>query len=151
MRHLLLALIRTYQLLLSPHKGFHCAYRVHTGRASCSALGYRAVQMHGVVMGLSLIHQRFQRCGAIHRRHHGASRRRLHSQRGDCDIGCVDVDAGCAQDACSAADCCDCDWPSRRRDTPPARQPHALSKQPLRVRSRVEPGSGRRMPESDGT
>jgi len=44
MRKLVLAAITGYQTYLSPYKGFCCAYRVHTGRKSCSALGFRAVR-----------------------------------------------------------------------------------------------------------
>ena len=68
-RLFVLAVIRLYQRHLSPHKGFHCAYRVHTGRASCSALGYRVVRRHGVFAGLGLIRERTQLCGVAHRRH----------------------------------------------------------------------------------
>lgn len=63
MRRLLLYAIRLYQRYVSPHKGFVCAYRVHTGRRSCSALGLRAVRRYGVVGGLDLIRQRTARCG----------------------------------------------------------------------------------------
>jgi putative component of membrane protein insertase Oxa1/YidC/SpoIIIJ protein YidD len=49
---LLLTLIRLYQRHVSPRKGFACAYRVHTGCASCSHLGYRAIRRYGVWQGL---------------------------------------------------------------------------------------------------
>ena len=39
------ATIRFYQRRLSPHKGFCCAYRAHTGRRSCF---YRAVPLRQV-------------------------------------------------------------------------------------------------------
>jgi putative component of membrane protein insertase Oxa1/YidC/SpoIIIJ protein YidD len=90
MRSALLFMIRVYQRLVSPHKDFSCAYRVHTGRASCSVLGYRAVRRHGVFKGLGLIRERTFRCGVAHRRYHG--RCKLHAaplaQRGICDAGC---------------------------------------------------------------
>ncbi|WP_428503203.1 membrane protein insertion efficiency factor YidD [Roseateles sp.] len=89
MRRLLLYAIRLYQRYVSPHKGFVCAYRVHTGRRSCSALGLRAVRRYGVVGGLDLIRQRTARCGQVHRRYGAvAARRPLAPQRGDCDLGC---------------------------------------------------------------
>jgi len=40
-KHLALWAIRAYQRHLSPWKGFRCAYRVLTGRDSCSAYGYK--------------------------------------------------------------------------------------------------------------
>ncbi len=135
MRRLLLAAIRFYQHHVSPRKGFCCAYRVHTGRASCSALGYRAVRRHGVLKGLALIRERTWRCGVVHRRR--APMRPLHAQHGVCDAGCdlpchggCDAPGDCAGDcrlpagrllsnACDALSCCDggcnggCDWPRR--------------------------------------
>ena len=43
--------IGAYQRYLSPYKGFCCAYRAHTGRASCSALGARVIRRHGLLAG----------------------------------------------------------------------------------------------------
>ena len=57
-------LIASYQRYLSPYKGFCCAYRVHTGRASCSSLGRRAIRAHGLFGGLVLLSERFKRCEA---------------------------------------------------------------------------------------
>ena len=59
--------IRCYQRYLSPRKGFACAYRVHMGRRSCSALGVRVVRRHGLLRGLSLLHRRLNRCGVAYR------------------------------------------------------------------------------------
>jgi putative component of membrane protein insertase Oxa1/YidC/SpoIIIJ protein YidD len=123
MRSLLLAAIRAYQRYLSPHKGFACAYRVHTGRSNCSALGYRAVRRHGVFAGLGLIRRRTLLCGVAHRRH-APPLAALQPQRGVCDLGC-DLPGHCdwpgghglgtLGDGLSWCDCCSCDWPSRRR------------------------------------
>ena len=44
--------IRIYQKWLSLLKGYCCAYRGHTGRASCSIFSYRAVEWHGIPIGL---------------------------------------------------------------------------------------------------
>lgn len=55
-------LIAGYQRYVSPYKGFCCAYRVHTGRASCSTLGRRVIRAHGLFGGLVLLSQRFRRC-----------------------------------------------------------------------------------------
>ncbi|MGC4077928.1 MAG: membrane protein insertion efficiency factor YidD [Rubrivivax sp.] len=130
MRRVVLAAIRFYQRHLSPHKGFCCAYRHHTGRASCSALGYRAVRRYGVFTGLGLTRQRTRLCGVVHRRHQPALRR-LHAERGVCDLPCdLPCDGGHGLGGCDLPDtrtlgracdylsCCDCgscDWPKRER------------------------------------
>jgi len=148
MRQAILAAIRFYQRYISPYKGFHCAYRVHTGHASCSAFGYRAVRRHGVFGGLQLIRERTYRCGVVHRRYRETLGHPVHGQRGVCDVGCdLPCDPGChlphgigLSDACDLLSCCDCggcDWPGRK-------QRQAGNEKYVRiapkVRSRVEPG-----------
>jgi len=115
-------LIRGYQRFISPRKGFHCAYRVHTGCASCSALGFRAIRRHGVLKGLHLLSRRFERCAEARRQLQVLVRRpRLQAgflDCGDCGGDCApDCSPGdCACDALDALDCLDCgDW-SRRED-----------------------------------
>ena len=97
-----LAAIRGYQRFLSPYKGFSCAYRCHTGCASCSALGYRAIRRHGVWRGIGILRQRFARCSAVYRRYSvpalSASRLR---QAGFCDVSCDGLDLDC----CDVATC----------------------------------------------
>jgi uncharacterized protein len=118
-RRFALALIGAYQRWISPRKGFHCAYRVHCGGAGCSAVGARLIRRHGLWAGLPLLRERLRRCGAVHA--HAPARRPLAAQRGDCDIGCIDLpDLDCDGPGrwrlCDAADCCSaCDWPSRER------------------------------------
>jgi putative component of membrane protein insertase Oxa1/YidC/SpoIIIJ protein YidD len=91
-RAVALFLIRAYQRYVSPYKGFGCAYRICTGRQSCSALGYRAICRHGFVRGLLMLNARLLRCRAAWERQTGVSRS-LHSQRGACDLPCpVDCD-----------------------------------------------------------
>lgn len=107
-RRLALAAIRGYQRHLSPHKGFCCAYREHTGRASCSALGYRVVQRHGVFAGLGLLRERMRRCGDVHRACRATTPRPPPGQRGDCDC---DLPWDCL-DGCN---CCDCSLFERKR------------------------------------
>lgn len=124
MRRAVLLAIRLYQRYLSPYKGFSCAYRVHTGHASCSALGYRAVRRHGIFRGLGLLNERTYRCGVVHRRHHPAPIRHHASQRGDCDPGCdlpchceLPDGKGLAARVCDVMECCecaDCGWSERR-------------------------------------
>ena len=126
MRYLALASIRFYQKFISPYKGFGCAYRIHTGCASCSALGYRAVRRHGVVTGFFILRERTYKCGVAHRRYSVQPRRAIRSQRGDCDLGCdspadCQLDLPCGSflsrffDSISCTDFCDCDWPDRKR------------------------------------
>ena len=121
-RAVLLCAIRFYKRHVSPRKGYACAYRIHTGRCSCSTLGYRAVSRYGVVRGLGVLQLRLDRCHEVF-----AQRARRAGPRGqkgfcDCDLPC---DASCvdlpSSDCCtgdgSPLDCidCDCDWPGRRR------------------------------------
>lgn len=121
-----LALIVAYQRHVSPRKGYRCALRAHTGCPSCSALGYRAIRMRGVLAGLAILRTRLFLCGVAHRRYGKLPRRPPLRQRGDCDIGCIDlpVDGDCGgsgsgkSNLCEAARCLDsatCDWPSRER------------------------------------
>lgn len=125
MRTLALTAITAYQRYLSPHKGFCCAYRVHTGRRSCSGLGFRAVRRYGVLAGLALLRKRMYLCGVAHRRHVPAQRRLARSQAGFCDCICDLPDLNCdvfdaktcssISDGVSCCDACNCDWPSRNR------------------------------------
>ncbi|MDQ8021143.1 MAG: membrane protein insertion efficiency factor YidD [Moraxellaceae bacterium] len=122
-RWLLLVAIRGYKRFVSPWKGFRCAYGVHTGHASCSTLGLRAVRRHGALRGLGILDLRLARCAEAHRRYGQSSppqRRPLAAQRGDCDLPC-DTDCDLPRGAMSrltnllsCADCCTCDLPGRR-------------------------------------
>ncbi len=99
MQRLALAAIRFYQRRISPHKGFCCAYRVHTGGASCSTLGYRAIRRFGIWRGLTLLRRRLAKCGVASQRqraqrpecHTHASRHakppHWQAQAGYCDPG----------------------------------------------------------------
>lgn len=124
MRRLVLATISAYQRYISPYKGFGCAYRVHTGRQSCSVLGFRVVRRYGVIAGLALLQRRMYLCGVAHRRFSPIHTRPHRAQRGDCDVvGHLPCDFNCDTSdgkLCSSmadfAHCCDgCDWPDRKR------------------------------------
>lgn len=117
-----LGAIRLYQRHLSPHKGFSCAYRVHTGRCGCSQLGYRAVRRFGVVKGWGVLRERTALCGVAHRRHSPARPRPPARERGDCafDFPC-DLDLMPSRGKlgwCELFSCCDvggCDGPERKK------------------------------------
>jgi uncharacterized protein len=114
-RTLALAGIGAYQRYVSPYKGFCCARRAHVGGASCSALGARAIRLHGVRRGLVLLRARLARCGQVYRRHHprGSS-----PQRGSCDAPCdIPCDGSELNHLGDACQCCDCSWGERRKKT----------------------------------
>ena len=132
-RDFVVALIVVYRNYISPIKGFSCAYRKYTGRASCSLVGMRAVRRFGAIKGLAVIRERTYICGLVHRRNSGVKSLPFTRQRGHCDIGC---DGGDLLNDCdlvanwmSCCDCGGCDWPQRRRKRdeqwvyiPPAKQ-----------------------------
>ncbi len=120
MRWLVIAMILAYKRVLSPWKGFACAYRVRTGRESCSTLGLRSVRRFGVVKGLLVLRERTHRCGVAFRRSHQQLGRPPISQRGDCDLGCsAPCDAGCdlpsGKSLSWVGDCASCDWSHSKR------------------------------------
>ena len=129
MKQLALAAIAFYRRHLSRLKGFACAFRVYTGRDSCSAYGQRVIGRHGLVLGLMLLNRRMNACGEMHRRHRPAApamramSARHRAQAGFCDLSCDLPDLSCAGDACDVASCvgdvADCDTRgcgNRRRD-----------------------------------
>lgn len=122
MKHLLLAAIWLYRRMLSPYKGFACATRVATGRASCSAYGRRVIARFGAGKGLKLLRRRLADCGEVHQRTAYADTL-LRRQRGDCDV----VELAC--DSCDIP--CGCGNPARWR------------KSKVPAPSRVKPGNGK--------
>lgn len=101
MKALALLCIRLYQRYVSPYKGYTCAYRRHTGHASCSALGYRAIRRHGLWRGLPVLRERMFRCGVAHRRYCTPTPR-PHAQAGFCDAPC---DLPCEAPSCDLPHC----------------------------------------------
>lgn len=109
MKNIALVLIRFYQRFISPYKGFACAYRVHTGCASCSGLGYRAIRRYGVIAGIGLLKMRIHRCGVAYRRFAVVTIPRS-KQAGFCEI--LEL-GGAAAHGVSDIACCACelaDW-----------------------------------------
>lgn len=112
--------IRAYQRYLSPLKGYVCAFRVLTGRDSCSAYGYRVIERFGLLRGLALLRRRTRACSRhlqAHRAAAPAARQltaRHQAQAGYCD--CDLPSADCSSCACDAADLLDCcDWPRDKK------------------------------------
>lgn len=106
MKKLALAAIRCYQRLISPHKGFRCAYRALTGHASCSALGYRVIRRFGVWRGIRLLRQRLYKCGVAYRRYAlppGPLARQAGFIDCNCDLPCELPGASCSNEAGSCA------------------------------------------------
>jgi hypothetical protein len=98
--------------VLSPRKGFCCAYRSHTGNASCSALGYRAVRRYGVWRGQMVLNGRFEKCGTTYRRHHPVT---LRGQAGYCEVGdCGISDLACVNPCLNG--CMNCNWTWQSRE-----------------------------------
>jgi putative component of membrane protein insertase Oxa1/YidC/SpoIIIJ protein YidD len=108
MKRLALAAIGFYQRFISPYKGFSCAYRVHTGRASCSALGRRAIARFGVLKGIGVLRLRLTRCGDAHRSH-AAKNPTLRHQAGFVDCACDVPDVS----SCDVPDL-SCDLPDKK-------------------------------------
>lgn len=107
LKKLALIAIRFYQKRLSPLKGFSCAYRVHTGSASCSAFGHQAIEKHGVLKGLFLLRKRFDKCAHIHHANPPAKVARPSAPHANNPF--LRHQAGYAD--CSGADCSGCDAP----------------------------------------
>ncbi len=123
MSWLALRAIGLYQRWISPYKGFRCAYAAHTGCASCSVLGARAIRRYGLRQGLSVLDARLLKCGVAHRRYQARPGAALRGQAGflDCDCGGCDMPGSCdLPSPGKIADCawdllsCDCDWRKRR-------------------------------------
>ncbi|PHV08611.1 hypothetical protein CSQ96_03450 [Janthinobacterium sp. BJB412] len=131
MKSIALAAIALYRRHLSPIKGFSCAYRLHTGRDSCSAYGQRVIERYGLRAGLALLRRRMAACGAQYRRHRSqqmsdvvAPRRaapRHGLQAGFCDLpdnvscGIPSCELSLGETLDSCAECASCDWPFHRR------------------------------------
>ena len=107
-----LAAIAAYQRYLSPLKGFGCAFRVHTGRDSCSQYGKRVIARHGLAVGLLLLQRRMADCGHLHHLHQPsrpALSARHRRQAGFCSWGEV-FEFGCDFLAGWARDARCCSW-----------------------------------------
>jgi len=118
-KHLVILLIVFYQKVISPYKGFRCAYAVLHGGDSCAEAVKKIVLAQGPVGGYSDIRARFRACKEANETliRNGQRRR----GRNDCDE-CLDCDcdftAGCPSknlDACKGSNC---DLPDLPGDSP---------------------------------
>lgn len=132
MKQLALWAIRFYQRFISPYKGFVCAYRQHSGHASCSALGYRSIRFYGVWRGIIVLRQRLKRCGEVHQQCQTRRPALLQQQSGFCDVPCdvpcepMHCDDHFSRSLCDVCSCCDgCDWPSGRKKDKATRRSRA--------------------------
>jgi len=108
---------------LSPLKGYACAFRVLTGRDSCSNYGHRAIERYGLVRGLALLRRRMRACSEHYHRHRGeapatrqlSARHRLQAGYCDCDLPSADC-LSCACDGSDLLDCCD--WSREKKKNP---------------------------------
>lgn len=122
-RALALAAIKGYQTAISPRKGFGCAYRHYSGRAGCSAIGYRAIRRYGLLGGCIVLRRRIQLCGIAYRRSMQVQARSHVSQRGDCDLSCGNpcdcgLDLPLVRPCAGISELSSCglfDWPTRNR------------------------------------
>lgn len=62
MRRILIAIVRAYQVVLSPWLGAHCRYH-----PTCSAYAIEALRRHGALKGALLAVGRILRCHPFHR------------------------------------------------------------------------------------
>ena len=51
-----------YQKLISPHKGYCCAYRAYSGNASCSEFTKITIQKNGLIKAIPSIKKQFLKC-----------------------------------------------------------------------------------------
>ncbi|MBJ7308643.1 membrane protein insertion efficiency factor YidD [Rugamonas sp. CCM 8940] len=126
MKRIALAAIALYRRHLSPRKGFSCAYRVHTGRDSCSAYGQRVIQRYGLRIGLALLRRRLAACGEQYWRHRPQQTSglaapwratpRQSQQAGFCDVPSCDLPS-CELPSCDLPSC----------DIPSCTPPHCRS------------------------
>ena len=113
-RTALLAAIRGYKRRVSPHKGYACAYRVHTGGGSCSTLGLRAISRFGAWRGLGVLRLRLAECrvAADALRQRRFVPRQAQAGFIDCDLPCDAscVDGSCIDlSSCGIGDACSCE------------------------------------------
>jgi putative component of membrane protein insertase Oxa1/YidC/SpoIIIJ protein YidD len=105
--------IGLYQVHVSPRKGYACAYRIHTGRCSCSQYAKRLVLKAGVLALPEGMKRQFARCKAAFLALQALGeeaerkRRRKQGQSSEEESGC-----GGGLDDCDPTDCAPCEMES---------------------------------------
>lgn len=111
--------IGLYQRHLSPRKGYACAWRVYSGRCSCSQHGKRLVLRAGVRALPEGMRRQFARCRGAYlalqartreereEEERERQRRRQQQRPAGSSADCVDCDD--CSDGISIADCLSCD------------------------------------------
>lgn len=121
--------INFYQRYISPHKGFCCAYRMHTGRASCSEYAKKIVSRLGAFALFTAMPRQFARCRMAYNvlmantQNTDANQQHQHRSRQNRRDYCDTCD--CTSDACDACDflnnkikILECDSPVNGCDSP---------------------------------
>jgi len=102
---LALAVIGGYRRYVSPHKGFCCAYRVHSGKRSCSAYAQAIVKRLGAFALRTAMPRQFERCkvafAALQKKKEEEKRKdRKWWENCDCNpcdaVDCVDLPCDCS-------------------------------------------------------
>lgn len=117
MKELAIYFINFYQKFISPYKGFSCAYRVGTGKISCSGYGKIVINRFGLVKGVLLLKRRFIDCSICNKELKRKIEKekidnfRFHNlQRGDIDCtGCDGLSDCSIGDSCHLPTCSPCD------------------------------------------
>ncbi|MES2282948.1 MAG: membrane protein insertion efficiency factor YidD [Pseudomonadota bacterium] len=99
--------IDVYQRYISPHKGFCCAHRMHTGRISCSEFGRRAISRSGFLDGLLLLSRRFNAC-ALSAKALGENPDKSQESGDACPLWSKEGGKYCAA---GCGSCCSLPWP----------------------------------------
>lgn len=96
--------IKGYQKFISPHKGYGCAHRVQGGaKTGCSGYALRVLNKHSLIKSMLIMRRRFDRCAWYAQKARAQVQQKAeslrinqyqvaHSQRGECDCDCGDVD-----------------------------------------------------------
>ena len=112
MKHLYIALIKFYQVFISPHKGFRCAHHVLYQRECCSNRVKNLIMQHGLIRALPFVRVRFAECRKAYE--HLQS---LEGHRADlpCDVSIGDC-GGTVADSSSSGCFNHCDLPFKWSD-----------------------------------
>jgi len=105
LNHIAVFSIEIYQRILSPIKGYRCAYHaLYKNEVSCSEYGKRAIKKYGIIKGSDLLFARFNECSKASEnlKYLCNTRSIFYSSNGDCsscdrecDKACKECSKGC--------------------------------------------------------